>query len=103
MPDQDQQDVTRCGDRLGSSKEPSAITASGSPRLAARSDALRPAFCCASRKRTLVCVGCCAHPGTVARPWVRRWIVERRLWAWMPYQGGTNRAWLLETLGHIQP
>src|ERR1700730_6676177 len=41
---------------------------------------------------TDMCVGCCAHPGTVARPWVRRWIVERRLWAWMPYQGGTNRA-----------
>ncbi|MCB5910375.1 hypothetical protein [Streptomyces pinistramenti] len=35
----------------------------------------------------------------MARPWVRRNVGEQRLWVWMPYQGGSNRRWILEELG----
>lgn len=38
------------------------------------------------------------------RPWVRRKANENRLWAWMPYEGGSNRAWILGELGtRIRP
>ncbi|MEQ7008429.1 hypothetical protein ABN028_19845 [Actinopolymorpha sp. B17G11] len=38
------------------------------------------------------------------RPWVRRSVDRRRLAAWMPYEGGSNRKWILETLGkRVQP
>lgn len=38
------------------------------------------------------------------RPWIRRKYDETRLWAWMPYQGGSNRRWLLGELGdRIRP
>ncbi|GAA2334717.1 hypothetical protein SVIO_027740 [Streptomyces violaceusniger] len=38
------------------------------------------------------------------RPWVRRNVGEQRLWAWMPYQEGSNRRWILEELGErIRP
>ncbi|SHM80149.1 hypothetical protein [Streptomyces yunnanensis] len=40
----------------------------------------------------------------VARPWARRNIGEQRLWGWMPYEGGSNRRWLLEELSaRIRP
>ena len=35
---------------------------------------------------------------------MRRYLDQRRLWVWMPYEGGSNRAWLMESLGErIQP
>jgi len=38
------------------------------------------------------------------RPWVRRCVGSVRLTAWIPYGDGSNRAWLLETLGpRIRP
>lgn len=38
------------------------------------------------------------------RPWVHRKYEETRLWAWMPYGGGSNRSWLLDELGaRIRP
>lgn len=37
------------------------------------------------------------------RPRVHRWIDQPRLWAWLPYLGESNRAWLLEELGRIRP
>lgn len=35
----------------------------------------------------------------MTRPWVRRCYDEKRLWVWMPYQGGSNRLWIKEALG----
>ncbi|MFI9465768.1 hypothetical protein [Streptomyces xiamenensis] len=40
----------------------------------------------------------------MTRPYVRRRYDETRLWAWMPFEGGSNRKWLMETLGErIRP
>lgn len=36
---------------------------------------------------------------TKKRPWVWRSVDQRRLLLWMPYSGGTNRAWLRSELG----
>lgn len=33
------------------------------------------------------------------RPWIRRNYDETRLWVWVPFEGGSNRRWLLEELG----
>ncbi|MBF6240506.1 hypothetical protein IU474_26020 [Nocardia otitidiscaviarum] len=37
------------------------------------------------------------------RPWIVRKANRTRLWAWMPYGDGKNRAWLRSELGRIQP
>lgn len=40
----------------------------------------------------------------MTRPWIRRNYDETRLWAWMPWEGGSNRRWLLSELGdRIRP
>ncbi|MEV0712783.1 hypothetical protein AB0I48_35040 [Nocardia aurea] len=38
------------------------------------------------------------------RAWIRRKASQTRLWAWMPYEGGSNRDWILGELGRrIRP
>lgn len=37
------------------------------------------------------------------RPHVTRWIDEQRLWVWMPYEGGSNRAWIKQHLAGTRP
>lgn len=38
------------------------------------------------------------------RPWICRRYDVTRLWVWMPFEGGSNRAWLLDELGdRIRP
>ncbi len=32
------------------------------------------------------------------RPWIKRKVGQARLWVWMPYEGGSNREWILGEL-----
>ncbi|MCU1642818.1 MAG: hypothetical protein JWN03_3093 [Nocardia sp.] len=44
-----------------------------------------------------------SHMDESQRPWIVRKANRTRLWAWMPYGDGKNRAWLKGELGRIQP